>query len=57
MSLEGVKDLNTLGGYERMQNHMAKAHGVGKQEYAALAPLINSFTKQLLYEICKDELR
>ena len=57
MMLDGMKELNDLGGYERLQQHLLKTHGVDRKEYAALAPLINSYSKQLLYEVVKDEQR
>ena len=57
MTLEGMKELNDLGGYERLQAHFLKAHGVNRKEYAALSPLINCYSKQLLYEVVKDEQR
>ena len=53
----GMAKLNDLGGYEKLQQHMVAAHNFTKKDCAALAPLINCYSTQLLYEIAKEELR
>ena len=57
MAVDGIKDLNELGGYERLSQHMSKSHGVSRKDFSALSPLINSYSKQLLYDVVMDEHR
>ena len=52
-----MQDLNSLGLFEKLKEHLVKAHSLTTVEIAAILPLANTITNQLLFDTFSEEIR